>query len=577
MKKKILRREVPETSCFGEEHTQVIERVFAARGVQSQSEIDYNLRNMLPPHNLRGLPEAIDLLIEARNQQQKILVVGDFDADGATSTALMLRCMKSLGFESINFLVPNRFEFGYGLTPEIVELAVSYEPEILITVDNGISSYAGVAKAKTLGITVIVTDHHLPGDRLPEADAIVNPNQPGCEFVGKNSAGVGVAFYLMMALRARMRELDFFTDGPEPNFANFLDLVALGTVADVVPLDRNNRLLVYQGLERIKAGRMCPGIRAILKVAGREDFAKIGSSDLGFIVGPRLNAAGRLDDMSLGIRCLLADDDSQAIQIAAELDALNRERRAIEGSMQKEAQRDLAELFEEHEGSLPSGVCVYRQDWHQGVIGILASRIKEQYHRPTIVFADDRSDYLKGSGRSIPGLHLRDALDQIAKRAPDILNKFGGHAMAAGMTIAKKDLTDFSSLFATTVEELLEPHALEPVIYTDGELQPQQLNLLLAEQLGRAGPWGQAFPEPCFDGEFYIVNQRIVGDKHLKLTLACDSNTSYIVDAIAFNIDLEQWPDPNCECVKVVYKLLINSFRGNETVQLVVDYIEKID
>ncbi|MBC6903870.1 single-stranded-DNA-specific exonuclease RecJ [Saccharophagus sp. K07] len=551
----------------------ILSRLYAARGVTHEEQLQYELKRLLKP-SLKGLEAALSLLVTALQENQRIMIVGDFDADGATSTALAMRCLRAFGHRNTEFLVPNRFEYGYGLTPEIVEVAAQRKPDLIITVDNGIASIQGVERAHALGIRVLVTDHHLPGAQLPDADAIVNPNQPGCDFLSKSAAGVGVVFYVMTALRTRLREIGWFNaERPEPNLASFLDLVALGTVADVVPLDFNNRILVAQGLQRMRAGLACPGIRAILSVGGR-DWRKISATDLGFVVGPRLNAAGRLDDMSLGIRCLLADNEGEAQALAQELDMLNRDRRAIEAVMQKEAAANLEAMLVSMQGELPSGICLYREDWHQGVIGILASRIKDRWHRPVIVFADDEHGALKGSGRSIPGLHLRDILDEVATQHPGLLTKFGGHAMAAGLSLEKHHLELFSQAFASVVARHLGDRGLEPVIESDGELQADDFTLALAQQLEEGGPWGQAFPEPVFDGQFHVVNQKVVGEKHLKLVLAPASRPDMVVDAIVFNIDRAQWPNPNCQKVIAAYKLAVNEFRGTRSVQLMVDYLE---
>jgi single-stranded-DNA-specific exonuclease len=573
MRKLIKRREVIADPALFPNTPQVLVRLYAARGVSSEDQLQYELKRLLQPR-LKGLEAALQLLVAALQQQQKIMVVGDFDADGATSTALVLRCLKSFGHEAVEFLVPNRFDYGYGLTPEIVDVAAQRSPDLIVTVDNGIASIQGVARAHELGMRVLVTDHHLPGAVLPDADAIVNPNQPGCEFLSKSAAGVGVVFYVMTALRTRLRELGWFNDQRrEPNLATFLDLVALGTVADVVPLDFNNRILIAQGLQRMRAGHACPGIKAILAVAGR-DWQKLTATDLGFVVGPRLNAAGRLDDMSLGIRCLLADTDGEAQMLAQELDLLNRDRRAIEAVMQKEAVVSLDDMLKSLQGELPCGLCLYREDWHQGVIGILASRIKERWHRPVIVFADDGQGGLKGSGRSIAGLHMRDILDEIATSRPGLLDKFGGHAMAAGLSLTRDRLDEFSQAFADVVARHLGDRGLDPVIESDGELSAADFSLTLAQQLEAGGPWGQAFPEPVFDGEFEIVSQKLVGEKHLKLVLAPVNQAKALVDAIAFNIDVSVWPNPQCRKVLVAYKLAINEFRGARSVQLMVDYLE---
>lgn len=573
MRKLIKRRDALPDYRFFPNTPVILSRLYAARGVISEEHLQYELKRLLKPC-LKGLEAALALLSIALRDEQRIMVIGDFDADGATSTALAVRCLRAFGHANVEFLVPNRFEYGYGLTPEIVEVAAQRAPHLIITVDNGIASVEGVARAHALGIRVLVTDHHLPGRVLPEADAIVNPNQPGCDFLSKSAAGVGVVFYVMTALRAHLRELGWFNESrPVPNLATFLDLVALGTVADVVPLDFNNRILVAQGLQRMKAGFACPGIKAILSVAGR-DSRKLCATDLGFVVGPRLNAAGRLDDMTLGIRCLLSDNDGEAFALAQELDLLNRDRRAIEAAMQKEAAASMEAMLVSMCGDLPCGLCLYREDWHQGVIGILASRLKDRWHRPVIVFADDEQGGLKGSGRSVPGLHLRDILDEIATGSPGLLHKFGGHAMAAGLSLEKDRLAEFSAAFARVVGRHLGDRGLEPIIESDGELDAADFNLGLAQQLEDGGPWGQAFPEPVFDGEFHLINQKLLGEKHLKMVLAPAANANALVDAIAFNVDRSRWPDPNCQRVVVAYKLAVNEFRGTRAVQLMVDYLE---
>lgn len=571
----IRRRVLDESLTFEGLHPR-LSAIYAARGIKTQSQLDSRLVALQHPDNLRGLQAAVDLLVEALRQQSKILIVGDFDADGATSTALSVLALRSMGADGVDYLVPNRFEYGYGLTPEIVAVAKSRSPDLIMTVDNGIASIDGVAAAKAAGIKVLVTDHHLPAEQTPDADAIVNPNQRGCDFPSKNLAGVGVVFYLMSALRARLRDLNWFTEQsiPEPQMASFLDIVALGTVADVVPLDHNNRILVKQGLERIRAGLCRPGIQALLQISGRK-AERLVASDLGFTVGPRLNAAGRLDDMSLGIECLLADEVYEAQNMAARLDELNRERRAIETSMKKEALDHLEQLLERDEASMPWGICLYEESWHQGVIGILASRIKERYHRPVIAFADGDEGQIKGSARSVPGLHIRDALDAVASRHPGLLSKFGGHAMAAGMTIEKDRFEDFREAFDQQVRLAVDEQDLQAVILSDGELAPSEFSFDLAETLRNAGPWGQQFPEPLFDGDFLLVQQRIVGEKHLKMVVAPVAAPQFTLDAIAFNVDLDIWPSPATQA-KLAYKLDINEFRGKVSLQLMVDYLEPV-
>lgn len=576
MKKNICRRELTSLTQFDQPLHPLLQRIYSARGVQHGRELQYQLAHLLKP-NFKGLPEAVGLLADAVVAQAKIIIVGDFDADGATSSALAVLALRAMGLSNVDFLVPNRFEYGYGLTPEIVAVAAAMQPDIIITVDNGISSIEGVNTAHELGIAVIVTDHHLPGAELPDADAIVNPNQPGCEFPSKNLAGVGVIFYVMNALRAELRQIGWFEENgiTEPNMASFLDLVALGTVADVVPLDHNNRILVAQGLERIRAGRCRPGIKAMLEVAGKQAH-KLVASDFGFALGPRLNAAGRLDDMSLGIQCLLCENESLAREMAAQMDELNRDRKAIESGMQQEAMGMLQKVLQADEKDMPWGVCLFDETWHQGVIGILASRIKDKYHRPTIVFAEVGDGEIKGSARSVPGLHIRDALDAIATRYPHLLQKFGGHAMAAGMSLTRNNFVEFAQAFDDEVRRQLTDADLQAIIISDGELIPQDFSFQLAAQLRDAGPWGQHFPEPVFDGEFFLLQQRKVGEKHLKMTLAFDAQGQQLIDAIAFNVDTDIWPDLKIQRVRVAYKLDINEFRGNTNLQLVVDYLEPL-
>ena len=546
---------------------EVLKRVYAGRGIQSPQELALTLDQLLPPDGLKGITDAAALLADAVEGDARVLIVGDFDADGATSCAMAISVLRQMGLREVGYLVPNRFEFGYGLTPEIVDLAAPQTPDLIVTVDNGISSIEGVAAARTLGISVLVTDHHLPGEELPGAEVIVNPNQHGCTFASKSLAGVGVMFYVLSALRAELRQRGWFsTEGiTEPNLGDALDLVALGTVADVVPLDRNNRILVAAGLARIRSGRARPGIEALFEVAGR-DYRQATASDLGFIVGPRLNAAGRLDDMSIGIECLLAESSMEARERAETLHRLNRERRDIEQSMEQDALKQLASLsFDATE--LPFAMTLYDPDWHQGVIGILASRVRERIHRPTVVFADAGDEMLKGSGRSIQGLHLRDALDQVATRYPGLLNKFGGHAMAAGLTLAKSDLPRFTAALEQVVADALEHVPPVPVDDSDGGLASGDFNLALADELSRGGPWGQHFPEPTFDEAFSVLRHRIVGEKHLKLTLVKEDAE---IEAIAFNIDVDAWiKDPPSE-IHALFRLDVNEYRGARTLQLVI-------
>jgi len=579
MQKTIRRRTPPDhapQAPLADNLPPLLDRLYRLRGVTRSDELQHSLQLLEKP-NFKGLDAAVPLLADAVEAQANILILGDFDADGATSCALAVLALKAMGLETVDFLVPNRFEYGYGLTPEIVDVAAAMGPDVIVTVDNGISSIEGVRAAREQGIAVVVTDHHLPAAELPEADAIVNPNQPGCEFPSKNLAGVGVIFYVMNALRAELRARGWFADGRrEPKMAEFLDLVALGTVADVVPLDHNNRILVFQGLQRIRAGVARPGIMALLDVAGRP-MHRLVASDLGFAIGPRLNAAGRLDDISVGIQCLMCESEPLAREMALSLDELNRDRKSIESGMQREAMVTLNKLqLNEAEEEIPWGLCLYDSGWHQGVIGILASRIKDRFHRPVIVFADAGEGEIKGSARSIPGLHIRDALDAVAARHPELLNKFGGHAMAAGMTLAHERFEDFKQAFDQEVRRQLNPEDLQAVLVSDGKLEPDEVNMDLATLLRNSGPWGQHFPEPLFDGEFRLVQQRLVGDKHLKMTLALDDAGQQLVDAIAFNIDPELWPNPNVDQVRLAYRLDVNEFRGRQTVQLIVEYLEAV-
>jgi single-stranded-DNA-specific exonuclease len=571
MTRQIVRRQSGSTAPdLPETIPPLLQRVYAARAIDSATDLDYALRNLDPPGLLGGLDAAVDLLEQALRDEQCIVVVGDFDADGATSTALCLRALRDMGARNVRYLVPNRFEFGYGLTPEIVAVAAGLQPDLIMTVDNGISSIAGVEAARQQGIRVLITDHHLPGTVLPPAEAIVNPNSPGDEFPSKNLAGVGVAFYVMLALRARLRRCGWFEQQaiPEPNLGRLLDLVALGTVADVVPLDRNNRILVQHGIQRIRTGQCVPGIRALLEV-GQRNAARTVSTDLAFAVGPRLNAAGRLEDMSVGIECLLTDSAESAREMAARLDALNRDRKEIESDMQTRALEAIQELHLEAQG-LPTGLCLFDPDWHQGVIGILAARIKERFHRPVIAFARVGNGELKGSARSIPGFHIRDALDAVAAHHPELITRFGGHAMAAGLTLDEAHYPAFAKAFDAEASRLLSEHDLNHTLYSDGELQTDEFSLETAQALREAGPWGQGFPAPVFDGRFRLISQRVVGERHLKLLLQ-PLNGEGQIDAIAFNT--AELPG-SCREVRAAYQLDVNEYRGMLSAQLVVEYIE---
>ena len=554
----------------------LLKKIYANRGVTSLKQVDYSLKGLLDFSLLKDIDVAAELVSEAIIEDKRIVVVGDFDADGATSCAVMMRSLRAFGLSKVEYLVPNRFDFGYGLSPQIVDVAAGSEPDLIITVDNGISSIDGVRRANELGIQVVVTDHHLAADVLPEAVAIVNPNQPHCEFPSKVIAGVGVAFYLMLAVRARLRDKDWFakdTARVEPNMANYLDVVALGTVADVVPLDENNRILVESGLQRIRRNKACAGINALLTIAGKS-IEGCSSQDFGFIIGPRLNAAGRLDDMSIGIECLLCDDYEQAFKHASTLNHMNQQRRQIEGEMLDQAYDILNHQMSllDDEDRVPDALALYDEQWHQGVVGLLASRIKEKYHRPVIAFADAGGGELKGSGRSIPGLHMRDVLDVISKKHTGMIEKFGGHAMAAGLSIKQENFSGFRSAFNDHVSALLRPEDLNNINESDGPVAEKYMTIEASEIIKYASPWGQLFPEPVFDDEFKILNWRIVGEKHLKLELMKeDSGACY--SAIAFNKTDDDLP-PGDKNIHVVYHLDVNEFRGNRSLQLIIQHIE---
>lgn len=533
-------------------------RLYAARGVTGLEQLDYRLQQLPDFTRMKGAAAAGQLLADCLQQGKRILIIADYDADGATACAVAVRGLRMLG-GIVDFLVPNRFEYGYGLTPEIVALAAERQPDVLVTVDNGIASLDGVAAAKARGLPVLITDHHLPGAQLPDAAVIVNPNQPGCDFPSKALAGVGVMFYVLLATRAALRERGQFTPQNQPNLATLLDLVALGTVADVVPLDALNRSLVYQGLRRIRAGQACCGIQALAEAAGRSlDFA--GHYELGFVLGPRLNAAGRLEDMAIGIQCLLSDDPAQTARWANELETLNQARKDIEADMQEVALNrvDLAQLGQQH------SIVLYDRDWHQGVVGLLAGRLKERFHRPTLVFARGQDGLLKGSGRSIAGFHLRDALDWVSKQHPDLLHKFGGHAAAAGLTLAEDDFPRFAECFETVAQQWLSPAQLQRQLETDGTLPPHELNLPLAEALEEQ-VWGQGFAEPIYRGHFKVSSQRVVGERHLKLQLASADGQTF--DAILFNQH-----DPLPDRISTAYRVGVNRYAGRSRLQLVVQH-----
>lgn len=574
----IQRRPEPDLSLLPDSIPPILKLIYINRGITDPAQLETSARGLHSYQKLGGIEQAVELLFQAIKEQKRIIVVGDFDADGATSSALSVLALRMLGSHNVDYLVPNRFEDGYGLSPEVVDQALELGAEMIMTVDNGVSSIEGVRYAKENGITVLVTDHHLPGQVLPDVDAMVNPNLESCHFPSKALAGVGVAFYLMMALCVHMRKHNWFAEQgmQEPKLMELIDLVALGTVADVVPLDENNRILVHQGLQRIRAGKARPGIQALIEVAKR-DARRLVASDFGFALGPRINAAGRLDDMSFGVELLMCNNIHAARRMASELDGLNQTRKEIEEGMKQEAMA-FCERLQFGEGSeLPYGLALFQRDWHQGVIGILASRIKEKFHRPVIAFADGGEGTIKGSCRSIPGLHMRDALDFIDTQNPGLIIKFGGHAMAAGLTIKEQDFERFSRLFDEVVKKELDEAALKGVIMSDGELKPEEFSMHVAEQLRSGGPFGQAFPEPIFDGEFKVLHQKLVGEKHLKLMLEPlykGHPTNVMIDGIAFNVDLRRWPDASVKTVRLAYKLDVNEFRGNQSLQLMIDHIE---
>jgi len=552
----IVRREVTGASLSSDLHP-VIDRIYRGRNIANLDDLENGLKGLTHFNVLKGMPQAAQILANAVVQNKRIIIVGDFDADGATSTSVCILALRAMGYQNVDFLVPNRFDFGYGLSVPIVDEAAKQRAEVIVTVDNGISCIDGVTHAKSLGMQVVVTDHHLPGDVLPPADAIVNPNQPGCEFPSKNLAGVGVAFYIMLALKAELQQQGHFERAglAPPNLASLLDIVAVGTVADVVVLDKNNRILVH---------------KALVEVANR-DCAHLTSTDLGFVVGPRLNAAGRLDDMSQGIACLLEDETIQARMIAAELDALNKERREIETGMKAQAEIVLEQMALD-EGDMPSALVVYREDFHQGVIGIVAGRLKEKYLKPVIAFAHQDDEIIKGSARSIPGVHIRDVLDEVNTRYPGVIEKFGGHAMAAGLSLPVAKLQDFEQAFVDIARAHMAKLDGNHALLSDGDLSSKELCLPFAHLLRQAGPFGQGFESPLFDGEFALLDQRLVGQKHLKMVLKSDGANE--VDAIAFNVDLKSWPNAMVKRVHIAYRLDINVFRGQETVQLIVEQIE---
>lgn len=571
MNKRISRRSIDLNLKGLSDFYPILQRVLAGRDVNKPEDVDKELTSLLPYDSLLNIGPAVERLAQAIEKKERIIIIGDFDADGATSTAVAVRALREFGAEHVDYLVPNRFEYGYGLTPEIVEVAAERSPDLIITVDNGISSLAGVEKATEMSIDVIITDHHLPGAELPKAIAIVNPNQKGDQFPSKNLAGVGVIFYVMLALRAHLKEKNWFESQEIecPKMVAYLDYVALGTVADVVQLDKNNRILVHQGLRRIRARRANPGVQALI-IASRRQADKLKASDLAYGLAPRLNAAGRLQDMSIGINCLLSEDLQEAVKISTWLNELNQERRALETQMEKEAYSLLDTLDMSDMGNY--GISVYDETWHQGIVGLVASRVKEKLHRPVVAFAKVSDTELKGSARSIKGVHIRDVFDLIATRNPGLITKFGGHAMAAGLSLSVDNFQRFKKAFAETIAEIVAPEDMHNVIETDGELDSADFTLANAQAIQEAGPWGQGFPEPLFDGVFRLIDQRMVGQRHLKMVLQPIGSSIY-VDGIAFNVDTEKWPNYQCENIHLVYHLDVNHFRDQRRLQLLVEEI----
>jgi single-stranded-DNA-specific exonuclease len=583
-KKHIVQRKPCQTAGqFDSGVSSLLQHIYLNRGISRQEELQKDLSGLPTPDAFKGMEEAIDLLIDALDKKQKVTVIGDFDADGATSTALAIHCLRAMQFNA-DFLVPNRFEYGYGLTPEIVEVAIrEQKPDLIITVDNGISSWQGVALARLKGLSVIITDHHLPGRELPDANAIVNPNQPGCTFPSKNIAGVAVIFYVMSALRKKLRDKNYFAMNAiaEPNMADYLDLVALGTVADVVSLDRVNRILVHQGILRLRSGRARPAFTALADVAKRP-LNRLVAADLGFAIAPRLNAAGRMDDMSTGIRCLLSDNLNDAQGLALELEQLNRNRKSVEQGMQQEAMQAVEDIHLGDTGHLPWGLCVFNEKWHQGVVGLLASRLKERYHRPVIAFAPSDitnakgEAMVKGSARSIDGLHIRDVLDAVATQYPELIEKFGGHAMAAGLSLPQKNLEAFMPAFDAQVRRLLKAEQLQSLMQTDGELGASDFLISTAKLLRNSEPWGQHFPAPVFEGVFQVLYKRAIGEQHVRLVLQ-PVGAKLQIDAVVFFIDdtlKQQILDG--DHLRAVYSLDVNEYQGNESLQLIIVYLEHI-
>ncbi|OCG05548.1 single-stranded-DNA-specific exonuclease RecJ [Gilliamella apis] len=573
MKSKLTHRQLPEVlPKLSPDIPLLLQRVYALRGITSMQELDYTTRNLCNYDNLDGTHTAVEIVYSAMQNNKRIMIVGDFDTDGATSTALMIKALKKMGCKHVDYIIPNRFDDGYGLSISVVKRALSKKADLIITVDNGISAIEAVEFAKQSNLTVIITDHHLCSEQLPAADAIINPNLPNSSFPSKHLAGVGVAFYFMLALRAKLRKENWFASNKlaEYNITNLLDLVALGTIADVVKLDRNNRILVHQGISRIRAGYCCEGIKALLDIS-RRDPLTLTSTDLAYYIAPRLNAAGRMDSMSLSVELLLCEDYDSAIKQATDLDTLNHDRKLIEQTMYQEA-LSYIEQIEQKNSTFPNALVVHHPQWHQGIIGIVSARLKDKHYRPVICFASTEDGLLKGSGRSIEGIHLRDILDELNERYPDILVSFGGHAMAAGLSIQEKDLDQFSAHFEALITEQLDLDVLEQIIETDGEIDNQDFNYAIAKQLKESGPWGEGFTEPTFDGDFIVHQQRLFAEKHLKLVLE-PKNGGPIIEGICFNVNLTQWPDNTIKIVKIVYQLDVNDFHGNQAVKLMIRHI----
>ena len=574
LNKKIINRDVPDGINLPDSIHPVLKRIYASRNIKSSEDLDYSLGSLIPYEELSGVDDAVILLQEMITQKKRILIVADFDADGATSCALAIRGLTAMGAEDVIYVVPNRFEHGYGLSPKIVDVALDHDPDLIVTVDNGISSISGVEHAKKNGIKVLITDHHLPGDKLPSADVIINPQLKEDKFPSKNLAGVGVIFYILLALRAKLKAEDWFDEKniKYPNLANLLDLVALGTISDLVPLDKNNRTMVAHGLKLMRKNKSKVGILAILNQSGRQ-LSTLTSGDLSFAIAPRLNAAGRLTDMSLGIECLLTDDKENATEMAKKLNQLNIERRQIQDNMEEQAFTEFEKYLQDTSKKIPHGICIYNQNWHQGVVGILAAKIKEKFNRPVIVFAQECQGILKGSARSITELHIKDVFDEIARLYPELILTFGGHAMAAGLTIEESQFDRFSDVFNKVVDRYISSDSLEDQCLTDGELSGDDFSLPLALAIQNAGPWGQSFPEPIFVGQFKILDKRVVGESHLKLKLQSRNNNT--LDAIAFNMTDDDWPS-KLEQITSTYRLGINNYRGHSQIQLFIEHIEPL-